>query len=210
MKPAHVLAADAPWQFGDKLPGGGRGASKHYSTMPVNEIQRFPLPPIADDAWLFLWRVSAMPQEALDVAKAWGFRVVSEVVWVKAPDVGSVGDKNKRTVLDRTIRSFSKDDGSLAAALETMGNEARKVTIGMGHSVRMAHEVCLIAKRGRPTRNSPLNVPSVFFAPRGEHSAKPEAFYHLVERFAPGPYVELFARRQRKGWTCLGDEAGDP
>jgi N6-adenosine-specific RNA methylase IME4 len=185
--------------------------------MPVNEIQRFPLPPIADDCWLFLWRVSAMPQEALDVAKTWGFRVVSEVVWVKAPEIGAHKEPAKGTVLYRSFKEMDKK--LLAVGLNhtfrgaphvITAEEARRVTIGMGHSVRMAHEVCLIAKRGRPTRNSPLNVPSVFFAPRGEHSAKPEAFYDLVERFAPGPYVELFARRQRKGWVCLGDEAGGP
>jgi N6-adenosine-specific RNA methylase IME4 len=195
---AHILAADCPWQFGDKLPGGGRGAAKHYSTLPVNELQRFELPPIADDAWLFLWRVSAMPQEALDVAKAWGFRVVSEVVWVKAPEI----DQAVRRGTKRAARLDLENDDVFRVVAE----EARHVTIGMGHSVRMAHEVCLIAKRGRPTRNSPLNVPSVFFAPRGEHSAKPDAFYALVERFAPGPYVELFARRRRAGWDCYGDE----
>jgi N6-adenosine-specific RNA methylase IME4 len=174
--------------------------------MPVNEIQRFPLPPIADDAWLFLWRVSAMQQEALDVAKTWGFRVVSEVVWVKAPEIGEPEAPAKGTVLHRAHARYASP--SRLHACSVAAEEARHVTIGMGHSVRMAHEVCLIAKRGRPTRNSPLNVPSVFFAPRGEHSAKPEEFYALVERFAPGPYVELFARRQREGWTCLGDEAG--
>jgi N6-adenosine-specific RNA methylase IME4 len=42
---------------------------------------------------------------------------------------------------------------------------------------------------------------------RGEHSAKPEAFLDLVEQVSPGPYLELFARRQRLGWDTWGDEA---
>jgi len=42
---------------------------------------------------------------------------------------------------------------------------------------------------------------------RGTHSAKPEAFLDLVEQVSPGPYLELFARRQRLGWDTWGDEA---
>jgi len=43
--------------------------------------------------------------------------------------------------------------------------------------------------------------------PRGKHSAKPEAFLDLVEQVSPGPYLELFARRQRLGWDTWGNEA---
>jgi N6-adenosine-specific RNA methylase IME4 len=54
------------------------------------------------------------------------------------------------------------------------------------------------------------SVRSVFFAPRLEHSEKPERFYQLVEALAGGrrgaPYVEYFARRPRAGWTCYGNE----
>ena len=39
------------------------------------------------------------------------------------------------------------------------------------------------------------------------HSAKPEAFYDLVESVSPGPRLELFARRNRLGWDTWGDEA---
>lgn len=76
---------------------------------------------------------------------------------------------------------------------------------GMGRHLRASHESCIVATRGRP---KPLvhNVRSVFEAPVGRHSAKPDAFYDLVEAFAPGPYVELFARRHRPGWTCFGNE----
>ena len=43
--------------------------------------------------------------------------------------------------------------------------------------------------------------------PRGRHSAKPEAFLDIVEQVSPGPYLELFARRNRFGWDTWGDEA---
>lgn len=43
--------------------------------------------------------------------------------------------------------------------------------------------------------------------PRGTHSSKPEAFFDMVERVSHGPYLELFARRQRLGWDTWGNEA---
>ena len=42
--------------------------------------------------------------------------------------------------------------------------------------------------------------------PRGRHSAKPEEFFALVERLSPGPYLELFARQKRDGWSSWGNE----
>jgi N6-adenosine-specific RNA methylase IME4 len=46
-----------------------------------------------------------------------------------------------------------------------------------------------------------------FTWPRGKHSQKPEAFLDLVEQVSPGPYVELFARRDRLGWDTWGNES---
>lgn len=174
MKPFTVMAADPPWKHGDQLPGPGRGASKHYlgGVMSTEDIMRFPVPRLADDAWLFLWRLHTHQQEALDVAQAWGFGdPCGELVWVK-------------TKLDGT-----------------------GLRIGMGRSVRLAHEVCLIFKRGRPVVAS-HSVPSVIFAPRTAHSRKPDEFFRAVQELVgPGQRkVELFARRERRGWKCLGDE----
>lgn len=78
---------------------------------------------------------------------------------------------------------------------------------GMGRTVRGEHEVCLIGTRGKPKSLS-HSVRSVFEAqvPGGRHSAKPDEFFDIVESLAPGPYVELFARRHRPGWVCLGND----
>ena len=55
---------------------------------------------------------------------------------------------------------------------------------------------------------SPNREPSSWHQwPRGRHSTKPEAFIDMVERVSPGPYLELFARRQRLGWDTWGNEA---
>jgi N6-adenosine-specific RNA methylase IME4 len=42
---------------------------------------------------------------------------------------------------------------------------------------------------------------------RSKHSQKPEAFLDIVEQVSPGPYLELFARRNRLGWDTWGNEA---
>ena len=60
MEKHRVVCADPPWAFSDPLPGKKRGAEKHYATMTVDEICAYPLPPVADDAVLFLWRVASM------------------------------------------------------------------------------------------------------------------------------------------------------
>lgn len=174
--PARVLLADPPWKFGDTLPGKGRGAGKHYRCMSVQEIMRFPLPPLADDALLLLWRVAAMQQEALKVIDAWGFTLKSEIVWVKTKSVPRVGWPSLSIL-----------------------------RMGMGRAVRNAHEVCLLCTRGRPVIRD-HSVLSVIFAPRGLHSAKPVAIYDRAQRLSKGPYVELFARHRRVGWVQQGLE----
>lgn len=41
---------------------------------------------------------------------------------------------------------------------------------------------------------------------RSAHSGKPEAFIDMVEQVSPGPYLEMFARRNRLGWHTWGNE----
>jgi N6-adenosine-specific RNA methylase IME4 len=43
--------------------------------------------------------------------------------------------------------------------------------------------------------------------PRAGHSVKPDSFFDLVESVSPGPYLELFARRERVGWHSWGNES---
>jgi len=44
------------------------------------------------------------------------------------------------------------------------------------------------------------------FAQLSNHSRKPAEIQNRIERLCSGPFLELFARRQRPGWTCLGNE----
>ncbi len=174
--PVRVLVADPPWSFSDDLPGYGtthafgRGARSKYPCLSVTALRDFPLPPLAQDAVLLMWKVSAMPEEAYSVIRAWGFVPKTEIVWKKLTSKGG--------------RHF-----------------------GMGRYVRAEHETCVVAARGKGHQLVKVhNVRSVFEAPVGRHSEKPEAFFDIVEQLFDGPYAELFARRRRPGWDCYGNE----
>jgi N6-adenosine-specific RNA methylase IME4 len=43
--------------------------------------------------------------------------------------------------------------------------------------------------------------------PRGEHSAKPDAFLDMVESKFPAPRLEMFARREASVGTTWGNES---
>ena len=76
---------------------------------------------------------------------------------------------------------------------------------GLGNYWRHAHEICLFGVRGN-VRGRNASTIDVFHAAREEHSRKPEAFYELIERFSPGPMIELFARRTRPWWVSWGND----
>ncbi len=80
-----------------------------------------------------------------------------------------------------------------------------KDRIGMGNYFRHQHEPCVFAVKGR-LRLKRMNASTVFNAPVGGHSEKPDAFYSLVESCSPGPYLDVFGRKLRAGWDVFGDE----
>jgi N6-adenosine-specific RNA methylase IME4 len=78
--------------------------------------------------------------------------------------------------------------------------------LGMGGAFTNTTEFVVFAWRGKLAPKRRLET-SWFNWPRGEHSKKPEAFLDLVESVSHGPYLELFARRNRFGWDTWGNES---
>src|SRR5262245_46532680 len=80
---------------------------------------------------------------------------------------------------------------------------------GVGFYFRNVTELILFGIRGvnnrtlRPGRTQT----NIVVERKREHSRKPEKQYDIIERCSPGPYVELFARHEREGWTQWGNEA---
>jgi N6-adenosine-specific RNA methylase IME4 len=82
-----------------------------------------------------------------------------------------------------------------------------KFRLGLGgpFQLRNSTEHILFATRGRlPVMNR--SIPTWLTAPVTAHSEKPGAFFESIELLSPGPRVEFFARRQRPGWECWGNE----
>lgn len=77
---------------------------------------------------------------------------------------------------------------------------------GMGRWTRANAEVCLIATKGKPKRES-AKVHSVIISKIREHSRKPdETRDRIIELCGDLPRIELFARQYADGWDCWGNE----
>lgn len=228
--PFTAIAADPPWMFNDqgtRLAPGYKGKQrrdkdkKHYAVLSLTEICRLPVKErAADDAYLFLWIPAALrespyyfvgdhwtegmyTQRKQDcdgarsgwsgvgfhraVMNAWGFTPTgAEIIWVKG----------------RVPRVKVRPSADVVEVQPQL-----TLQIGGGHTVRNAHEVCVIGRRGKPQRLD-KGVPSVIVESRGRHSTKPEAFYALVERLCAGPYLDLYGRTVRDKWVVWGDQVG--
>ncbi len=167
---------------------------------------------VADPPWSFRDKGSrAAPDQR-------GRRIGYETMTAQSIQALPVGDIAARDAL-LFLWSTSAHilDGSATAVARAWGFEPKttvawvkraksgKLQVGFGHYTRAAHELVVVARRGR-AKVLRRDIPSVFFAPRTRHSAKPEVFQEIVEGLAAGPYLELFARRHRVGWACWGDQ----
>lgn len=67
--------------------GGGkikRGADRHYPLMSTKDIAALDVASLADDnCHLYLWTTNNFLPDALEVMKAWGFRYVTTITWMK-------------------------------------------------------------------------------------------------------------------------------
>jgi N6-adenosine-specific RNA methylase IME4 len=79
-----------------------------------------------------------------------------------------------------------------------------KPTFGLGSYFRTSTEHVLFGVRGRLLTRV-RNIGTHFTAPKTYHSAKPDVFYQMVERTSYPPYLDVFARKRRPGWTVWGN-----
>ncbi len=196
------ILADPPWRF-TTYSAKGRGRSpdglltpeqmrnlsrtnspeRHYATMTLDEIKSLPVGDVAaKDCVLLLWIVDPLLPEALEVGKAWGFKYkTTGFVWAK-----------ERRVTSKRARDMELD-------------HHKQFPMGTGYWTRANPELCLLFTRGKPKRLSAA-VRKLLIAPRREHSRKPDQQYRDIEQLVAGPYLELFARTEREGWTSWGNQ----
>lgn len=79
---------------------------------------------------------------------------------------------------------------------------------GVGFYFRNVTELILFGVKGSMRTLAPARSQvNMIETRKREHSRKPDEQYDLIERCSPGPYLELFARYPRDGWTVWGDES---
>lgn len=179
-----VVVSDPPWQFSDQLkndPSIKRGASSNYPVLDIEEIKKLPVNYItAHNALLALWVPSSLLQEGLDTMNAWGFKQKQTWIWIK---------EKKNAISENTNENLS---------------------FGMGRIFRNTHELVLVGTKGSiysELKNHSQRT--IFYAPIGKHSEKPEALQDQLNLMFPNPELkkmEMFARRDREGYFCLGNE----
>lgn len=183
-----VLCADPPWSFGDRLQAMKRrvkrSASSQYdtlSTFELCEMGSLVKDVSAKDCLLALWVPATLLRDGFNVIDSWGFTYKTLVTWTKL---------KKRHKEARSIEDF---------------NDA--LAFGMGRLFRSTSEVVLIATRGNVYKDmlknrSQRNV--VIDVTKG-HSTKTERLQDSLDVMFPDVQkCELFARRLRPGWTCVG------
>lgn len=176
-----AIYADPAWTYRTwSAKGTGRSAEQHYSTMSCDDICALPISDLAaDDAVLFMWATWPTLRDAWRVIDAWGFEYKTAAFdWMKA-DVS-------------TVNLFP---------------DPVSADMKLGHWTRSNSEPCLLATRGKPKRLD-AGVRMGIIEKAREHSRKPDCVYDRIERLVAGPYLELFARTTRKGWTSWGNQVG--
>jgi N6-adenosine-specific RNA methylase IME4 len=83
-----------------------------------------------------------------------------------------------------------------------------KAQIGTGMWFRNRHEIIRFGRKGSGIKcPKPAPFTSVIEAPRTRHSQKPESLQDAIDKTYPDlAKLEMFARRERDGWWCWGDE----
>jgi N6-adenosine-specific RNA methylase IME4 len=175
-----TVYVDPPWQFSNR---SGKIAPENkkltrYGTMSLTEIKALPVREITEDeAHLYLWVPNALLPQGLEVMTEWGFTYKTNLIWEK-------------------IRKDGQPDG------RGVGFYFRNVTevLLFGVKTKRKSDTFRTLQPGRSQVN-------LLRSAKREHSRKPDEFISLIEACSPGPYIELFARGTRPGWTMSGDQA---
>jgi len=206
----NLIVADCPWSFSDKLEMSDvkRGAEANYSTLSIEDLKNLDVKSITeDDALLVLWCPSSLLKEGLEVMQSWGFRQTQTHVWVK------IKISPFKFLLKEFIKSFKKDNLNILNIIKDGINSFNLNNIlafGMGRVFRGCHEIAILGVKGKIYKHiKNKSQRSVHFYPVTKHSEKPELLQDMLEKMFPdfkGKMVELFARREREGWVCVGNE----
>jgi N6-adenosine-specific RNA methylase IME4 len=178
---------------------------------------------VADPPWPIEWRGggATTPGEATGSKRSYKKRALPyetmPVEEIAAVDVASVAADDAHLfmwTLDRFVLDGSAQAVALAWGFEPLRQMIvwHKRSAGLGRFLRPAHELILIGRRGDARMNA-ASIPTVaswrqvYVNGAKAHSAKPDAALDTIEALSDGPYLEIFARRARLGWSYAGDQS---
>lgn len=218
MQKFQVIVSDCPFGFSDSLNMSSvkRGAKANYNTMSIKELKDLPIKDIADPdgAILAFWVPSSLLVEGLEIMNAWGFKQKQTYIWVK----------RKKTIFSEFTKLIKKSiklaktnkftvKSVVTSIIDGIQNLNLNTTLafGMGRLFRQAHEICLIGTNNNKIYKSLSNKSqrSVCIEQNFKHSKKPENLQDSLDVMFSGSNInkiEIFSRRLRPGWTCIGNE----
>jgi N6-adenosine-specific RNA methylase IME4 len=182
-----------------------RGSESNYDVLYDDDIINLNVESIAsDDSVLVLWVPSSKLSVGLETMEKWGFRQTQTFTWVKIkkfPFKDLLKNRKGMTLNDALY--------SLQNALSDFDFNT-VVSMNLGRWFRQCHEVALVGVRGKVYNKLQDKAQrSVAFDIGLGHSKKTEILQNRLEKMLPpseNNLLEMFARRDRKNWVCVGLE----
>lgn len=184
-----VIVIDDPWSYANWTDAKNGAAVSAMTTQDEDFLSKVPVSKWAQkDCILLMWATWPKLDVALRVLDARGFEWVTAAPWIKTtPKSGDI-------------------------------------STGIGFWFQSTSEVLIVARQGKPTTERfPIlglltgDERQFYYPASRKHSRKPEDIYDWIEAKCGPPgdgtngttrYLELFATRERPGWTCIGSELG--
>lgn len=186
---------DPPWAYEqaskhERLTGYSTG--HEYESLSTEDLCQLPIRKMMK--YGFLWTTGPFIEDAYRMIREWGMVPITMLAWVKTAEINTNG-----------LPAFGP--------WEHDPDVTFKPNYGVGYWFRGCVEPIILFKD--PDAPS-IRTPFVgLLSPNGRHSRKPDTLHQLIEAtdgktglsLFPGPYIELFGRRQVTGWTVLGNQA---
>ena len=173
-----VIYADPPWKYPQQRPGGMNNAADHYDVMSLEDIAALPEWGLLNKPGVvFMWTTSPLLEESMELGKMLGLHY-----------------RGIQFVWVKT-----RKDGKPMGAAGVRPSIVKPLTeLVLGFSNK---------RTGRPLPLASEPVVQTVFAPRREHSRKPDEVAERIEELYPNAAkLEMFARETREGWAAFGNE----
>lgn len=216
-----VIVADPPWQYNDKKLSRG-GAERYYRTIDINNIKQMNVSDYAaDDCLLLLWVTAPFLKEGIEVVSEWGFTYKTVgFTWVKRSKLyweklSKALRKDFALFSDLMIDYPCINNSTLADWFgdNWIRNRAENgFNLGMGSYTRANSEYVLLGTKGKAAQLIKNHgIRQIIDSVIEDHSTKPQEFYERVSLLVGDvPKLDLFTRKKRVGFDCLGNELESP